>query len=148
MRATGSASLAGYGRALGIAGVGEVRSTIARKDVVDVLWNQAMDIFTSFEVRWFLDDEAAEAARTLFRDVPVQGAREDRYLVTGRDDLGFKARGEKGMPARVETKYLLASLGPTPLHDSAVGEIERWRKLSIEVDDPALEKDGQWIHVK
>lgn len=109
-----------------------------------------MDILDTIEARWFLDDAggaAATAARACFAKVAVEGPREDRYLLTGRDDIGLKARVALGKPATVEAKYLLGSLGPTRLHARITGVIERWRKLSLELADPALQKDGAWIRV-
>jgi len=91
-----------------------------------------MEIRSSIEVRWFVDDASAEAkaARAWFRDVAPQSKREDHYLLTGRNDVGFKARVEEGLPAKLETKFLLGSLGPALLHERFVGHIERWRKLA------------------
>ena len=108
-----------------------------------------MDILNSIEVRWFLDDASAEArsARAWFRDVAPQGKREDHYLLTGRNDVGFKARIEEGRPAKLETKFLLGSLGPALLHERFVGRIERWRKLSLSAIDPELEANGEWIRL-
>jgi hypothetical protein len=107
-----------------------------------------LDIFDTIEVRWFLDDaRAAAAARASFGSLPPEPPREDRYLVTGRDDLGFKARLVAGKPTLVETKYLLESLGPTELRAGVAGVVERWRKLSIELADPELERDGAWVRV-
>jgi hypothetical protein len=109
-----------------------------------------LDISSSIEVRWFLDDASgteATAAKAWFAGVSPQRTREDRYLLTGRDDIGFKARVEGDNPAKLETKYLLGSLGPAMLHERIVGNVERWRKLSLEAHDPALEKSGEWIRV-
>jgi hypothetical protein len=108
-----------------------------------------MDIFDSVEVRWFIDDDdLARAATAIFAGAPPEGRREDRYLVTGRNDIGVKARVEVGKPAKLETKYLLESLGATRLHDRFTGVVERWRKLSLEMADPTLEKNGMWVRVK
>ncbi len=109
-----------------------------------------MDIRSSIEVRWFVDDAGsaeAKAAAAWLRDEPPQGKRDDRYLLTGRDDVGFKARVEEGQPAKLETKLLLGSLGPAQLHDGFVGRIERWRKLSLTVTDPELEAKGEWLRL-
>jgi hypothetical protein len=109
-----------------------------------------MEIRSSVEVRWFLEDTKsteATAARAWFADVKAQKPREDRYLITGRDDLGFKARVDEGGSLKLETKYLLGSLGPALLHERIVGNVERWRKLSLAATDPTLEKDGEWFRV-
>jgi len=97
-----------------------------------------MDIFDTLELRWFIDDadgERAKAAREWFSDVEPEGKREDRYLLTDREDLGIKLREGK----KLETKYRLAVLG---------GGVERWRKLSLSVDDPDLEKHGTWVRIE
>ena len=105
-----------------------------------------MEVLDSIEVRWVIDDVDGQRARLVkawCAGVPAEGVREDRYLMTGRDDLGFKARVESGKPAKVETKYLIGSLGATRLHERVVGVVERWRKLSLELDDPTLEQHGK-----
>jgi hypothetical protein len=97
-----------------------------------------MEIFDTLELRWFIDDvdgAQARAAREWFSDVTPDGLREDRYLLTEREDLGIKLREGK----RLETKYRLAEL---------TGGIERWRKLSLSVDDPDLEKHGTWVRLE
>jgi hypothetical protein len=107
-----------------------------------------MEIFESMEARWFFDDEAsAAAARAWFAGVEPEGWRVDRYLITDRADLGFKARLTKGRPAKVETKYLVGSLGAVALAERGrvVGSLERWRKLSLDLDDPSLQKQGTWL---
>jgi hypothetical protein len=107
-----------------------------------------VEILSNIEVRWFIDDVVsieATAAKAWFAGVPAAARREDRYLLTGRDDIGFKARIQSGTAAKLETKYLLGSLGPALLHDGFVGNVERWRKLSVDASDPALEKGGEWL---
>lgn len=109
-----------------------------------------MDILSTVEARWFIEDISgrnAAAARSWFAGVSPEGAREDRYLVTGREDIGFKARVQEGRPAKIETKYLLGSLGPAMLHERFVGNVERWCKLSLDASDPALEQRGEWMNV-
>jgi hypothetical protein len=108
-----------------------------------------MDVLSSIEVRWFLDvtGPTAAAARAVFADVPAGGKREDRYLLTCRDDISVKARIEEGAPAKVETKYLLGSLGPMRLHENLVGNVERWRKLSLTLHDNAVANDGSWVTI-
>jgi len=108
-----------------------------------------MEILSSIEVRWFIghDDPTAKAATQWFEGTPVEGSRENRYLVTGREDIAFKAPVEEGKPTKVETKYLLGSLRETQLHGAVVGDIERWRKLSLDLVDPTLERDGIWARV-
>ncbi|MBX3187513.1 MAG: hypothetical protein KF819_10885 [Labilithrix sp.] len=105
-----------------------------------------MDIFESLEARWFFDD-APPAAVAWLGDAPSEGARVDRYLKTGRFDLGVKARGAAGRPVMFETKYRLGSLDGIALAEGVVGSLERWRKLSIATDDPLLEKHGAWLAV-
>ncbi len=109
----------------------------------------AVDILSSMEVRWFVDDASSEAtaARAWFDGVKAEGKREDHYLLTGRDDFAFKARVQEGVPSKLETKYLLGSLGPALLHERFVGNVESWRKLSVEASDPALEQRGEWARV-
>jgi hypothetical protein len=106
-----------------------------------------MEIVDSLEVRWFLanDHPARQAASSWFDAIASEGARTDHYLLTGRDDLGFKARLVEKQPAKVETKYLLGSLGAVQLATSVVGKLERWRKLSLALDDPKLDSQGTWL---
>jgi hypothetical protein len=115
-----------------------------------------MDILSSIEVRWFVEATSTEAAaaRAWFDGVEAQGRREDRYLLTGRSDIGFKARVEDGRPAKVETKYMTGSLGPALLHERFVGHIERWRKLSLDANDPELQQatppraGHEWVRIE
>ncbi|AKU99809.1 hypothetical protein AKJ09_06473 [Labilithrix luteola] len=109
-----------------------------------------MDIFRSVEVRWFFDDAATpeiQVVRELFEAAHAEPVRTDVYLVTGREDLGFKARMLGGR-ARLETKYRLGALGPVELSPNVVGCVESWTKLSIENDDPQLEDQGRWLRVE
>jgi hypothetical protein len=108
-----------------------------------------MDIVESAEVRWFLEGQPdAGRVRRWFGDGSSEGERVDWYLSSGRSDLGFKARLVKGAPAKVETKYLLGSIGAVELAPGVVGNVERWQKLSLELDDPELRRRGRWIEVR
>jgi hypothetical protein len=110
-----------------------------------------MEILDTIEVRWFIEDLSspeASAGRAWFEGVQPEGDRTDRYLVTDRCDVGFKARREQGKHEKVETKYLVDSLGPMQLHDRFTGNVERWRKLSLDLVDTALEKTGTWVRVE
>jgi len=107
-----------------------------------------MDILESIETRWFVEDEgAARALSSWFADVPPEPARVDRYLCTGRDDLGFKARRSRGAQAKIEAKYLVGSLGPLEVAPGITGVLERWTKLSLAADDPRLSQQGTWLVV-
>jgi len=107
-----------------------------------------MDILESVEVRWFLQDESATAELLKwFEKIEPERLRRDRYLLTGRGEIGFKARIPEREPAKVETKYLLGSLGPVELAPRVVGIVERWQKLSLVLEDSELEKQGQWVAV-
>lgn len=108
-----------------------------------------MDIVESAEVRWFLEGQPeAGRVRRWFGDQSSEGERVDWYLSSGRPDLGFKARLVKGAPAKVETKYLLGAIGAVELAPGIVGNLERWQKLSLELDDPELRRRGRWIEVR
>jgi hypothetical protein len=108
-----------------------------------------MDIVESAEVRWFLEGQPdAGRVRHWFGDKSSEGERVDWYLSSGRSDIGFKARLVKGAPAKVETKYLLGSIGAVELSPGIVGNVERWQKLSVELDDPELRKRGRWVEVR
>jgi hypothetical protein len=109
-----------------------------------------LDILDSLEVRWFFADAhpAAVAARDWFKTTVPEDRRVDHYLLTGRDDLGFKARMAEKQPTKAETKYLLGSLGAMQLAAGVAGRIERWRKLSLSLDDPELRRHGSWISVE
>jgi hypothetical protein len=50
-------------------------------------------------------------------------------------------------PARVETKYLVGSLGMVTIGPGLTGELQRWTKLSLEVEDKSLQRDGAWLAV-
>lgn len=47
----------------------------------------------------------------------------------------------------METKYLTGSLGEVELAEGVTGVLERWRKLSLALDDPELRKHGRWIAI-
>jgi len=109
-----------------------------------------LDILDSLEVRWFLaeDHPTAVAARDWFASIASEGRRVDHYLLTERDDLGFKARVVENQPAKVETKYLLGSLGGVHLARGVVGDLERWRKLSLALEDAGLQRHGSWLAIE
>ena len=104
----------------------------------------ALEVLDSLELRWFFDNEDVPA-QAFFAETAPEPSRVDDYLETGRSDLGFKGRGEG---TKVETKYLLGSLGVVQLLPGVTGKLERWRKLSLTVDDAELEKSGDWLHVE
>lgn len=108
-----------------------------------------MDILESLEVRWFFPEGDAVIPRidAWFAGCDPEGTRVDHYLVTGRRDLGVKARAAAGQPPRVETKYLLGAIPTVELVAGAQGTVERWRKLSVVMDDPSLMREGTWIEV-
>ncbi len=105
-----------------------------------------MDILDSVEVRWFLAEDAPglAAARAWFARVSPEPRRTDEYLLTGRGDVGFKARRIDGDPVKLETKYRLEELGPLSVGRGVVGHAERWRKLSLSAEDPKLRAQGAW----
>lgn len=108
-----------------------------------------MDILESLEVRWFLKPDASvrAALESWFGSTEAEGQRIDHYLATGRRDLNFKARSEEGKPTKVETKYLVGSLGVVDLAPNISGELQRWTKLSLALNDPKLEQHGAWLEV-
>lgn len=110
-----------------------------------------LDILDSLEVRWFFagDHLAAAAACASFASVTVEGRRVDHYLVTDRNDLGLKARLVEGETTKVETKYLVRGMGTIRLGERIAGNLERWRKLSLAVDDrQGLRRQGLWLAVE
>lgn len=109
-----------------------------------------MNILESLEVRWFLhaDHQTPEDWRKWYETATAEGKRVDHYLSTQREDLGFKARLIEGQPAKVETKILLGSLGAVQIAIGAMGTIERWKKLSLALDDAQLQRDGNWLAVE
>jgi len=128
---------------------GHLWSCVARRSEAEDTIRTSMDILESLEVRWFLppDSKTSAALDAWFKSTPEEGTRIDHYLATGRDDLGFKARIAADQPTKVETKYLLGSLGVVELAPEISGELQRWTKLSLELDDPKLRRDGTWLSV-
>jgi hypothetical protein len=109
-----------------------------------------MEILESLEVRWFLPPAGTPVGAALeewFRSTKDEGARSDQYLATGRSDLSFKARLEEGKPAKVETKYLVGSLGVVELAPKISGDLQRWAKLSLTLNDPKLKQHGIWLEL-
>jgi hypothetical protein len=108
-----------------------------------------MEILESLEVRWFLPPGASVGTtlESWFGSTEDEGKRIDHYLATGRSDLNFKARLEEGKPAKVETKYLVGSLGAVDLATKISGELQRWTKLSLSLNDPKLTQHGVWLEV-
>jgi hypothetical protein len=105
-----------------------------------------MDILESLELRWFLaaGTPTTGTLPTGFGSTGAEKPRVDHYLVTGRPDLGFKARLVANDPARVETKYLVGSLGVVTIGPGLTGELQRWTKLSLEVEDKSLQHGGHF----
>jgi len=104
----------------------------------------------TLEVRWFLPDghPCLARAQEWFVSAKRDRNRTDDYLLTGRDDLGIKARVAEDGSLRVETKYLAGSLGAMQVAAGAVGKLERWMKLSLPVGDPKPKKEGSWRSVE
>ncbi len=96
-------------------------------------------LLESVEARWFFDpgDERVRSLGVRFEDFGPEPPREDRYLATGREDVGVKIRLTDDAPARMEMKLRIGALGPVALGSDVEGEIESWRKLTIEVDAAA-----------
>src|SRR5689334_12812151 len=109
-----------------------------------------MEILDSLEVRWFFarEDSAIGTLKKCFASIPSEGDRTDHYLFTGRNDLSFKARLAAGKPAKVETKYLVGSLGAVDVAAQTTGELQRWTKLSLVATDAELTQHGSWLAVK
>jgi hypothetical protein len=108
-----------------------------------------MEILESLEARWFVREESAAAAlQEWFASTPDEGERADPYLTTARNDLSFKARLAAGKPTKVEAKYLIGSLGLVDLAPQMTGELQRWTKLSLALNDPELKQHGAWLEVK
>jgi hypothetical protein len=109
-----------------------------------------MDVLESLEVRWFMSDfdPVVAVAVSWFGPASREGSRVDDYLLTGRTDLGFKARAVENQPTKIETKYLIGSLGAVTIAPGVTGKLERWRKLSLALEDPKLKKDGAWLTVE
>jgi hypothetical protein len=109
-----------------------------------------MDLLESIEVRWYLPPGASAEGKLKewFQSTKDEGERTDDYLATGRSDLSFKARLAEGKPAKVETKYLVGSLGVVDMAPKISGELQRWTKLSLQLTDPELKKSGTWVAVK
>jgi hypothetical protein len=109
-----------------------------------------MEILESLEARWFItrEESAAAALQKWFASTPDEGERADHYLTTDRNDLSFKARLAAGKPTKVETKYLIGSLGVLDLAPQMTGELQRWTKLSLALNDPELKQHGAWLEVK
>jgi hypothetical protein len=109
-----------------------------------------MEILESLEARWFMrpEESAAAALQKWFASTPDEGERADHYLTTDRNDLSFKARLAAGKPTKVETKYLIGSLGVVDLAPQMTGELQRWTKLSLALSDPELQQHGAWLEVK
>ncbi len=105
-----------------------------------------MEILDSLETRWFLPADSSSVAlvRPWFEVVSPEPRRRDEYLLTGRNDVGFKARVVEGQPSKLETKYRLQAFGGVELAPGVTGHVESWRKLSLALDDPELRKQGAW----
>ncbi len=105
-----------------------------------------MEILDSLEVRWFFGSTApvVARARSWFAHVSAEPRRRDEYLLTDRADVGFKARVIEAEPIKLETKYRLETTEAVQLAPNVTGHVERWRKLSVALDDPELKKAGTW----
>lgn len=108
-----------------------------------------MDILDSLEVRWFLPPDAASAValQEWFGAREAEGKRVDHYLALGRADLTFKARLTERQPAKIEAKYLVGSLGDVRLGADMCGDLQRWSKLSLALEDASLQQQGTWLAV-
>jgi hypothetical protein len=108
-----------------------------------------MELLESLEARWFMTRvQSAAELQKWFASTPDEGERTDHYLITNCNDLSFKARLEAGKPAKVEMKHLVGSLGVLELAPLMVGELQRWTKLSLAINDPKLKQHGGWLEVK
>jgi hypothetical protein len=109
-----------------------------------------MEVLDSLEMRWFMPqaNPATAALQRWFAAVHDEGERTDDYLITGRDDLSFKARLAAANPAKTETKYLVGSLGIVDLALSMTGHLQRWTKLSLPVSDWEIQQHGSWLRVR
>src|SRR5262245_40981895 len=108
-----------------------------------------MEVQDSLEIRWFVPpgDSANKALESWFRSSQAEGRRCDHYLATGRRDLSFKTRIENAKPPKVETKYLVGSLGTVEVATHISGELQRWTKLSL-VSNDLTEKGRAWLEVE
>ncbi|HEU4412612.1 MAG TPA: hypothetical protein VFS43_45635 [Polyangiaceae bacterium] len=103
----------------------------------------------SAEVRWFFDegDPRVASLKARFGHVKPEGERLDHYLLTGRNDLGIKFRGEEGEPVRFEVKYLTGTLGVVPFGSSVAGKLERWSKLALDEVPVGQPERASWFAV-
>jgi hypothetical protein len=108
-----------------------------------------LELLDSLEVRWFLEPESPTAAALSrwFGATEPEGKRTDHYLLTGRDDFGFKARIQENQPVKVEAKYLVGSHGAVQVAPDESGKLEHWRKISLALDDPRLKQQGSWLPI-
>ncbi|HET9932503.1 MAG TPA: hypothetical protein VFQ35_17495 [Polyangiaceae bacterium] len=101
-----------------------------------------MDWLESYEVRWFFAPEhpVVEDLRQWFGDVPIEhDDRKDHYYFDQRrPDLNAKDR-TTGKGSKLEFKYRAGTLGPTHFAPGVVGDLERWVKLSLKLDDDTIE---------
>jgi hypothetical protein len=109
-----------------------------------------MEILESLEMRWFLSDKdpCLAVPQGWFESITPEGKRIDDYLLTGRDDIGFKARGVEKQPTRIELKYLVGTLGILQVAPGVVGKLEHWSKLSMASDDHQLKEAGTWCAIE
>jgi len=108
-----------------------------------------MKISDSCEVRWFQSQGTPGPEwNALFAGVVAEPERTDQYFATQHSGVGFKLRRQQGQPTKLETKYLLGSLGPVELSPGVVGRVERWNKISLEGQDVELDHEKDWLEVR
>ncbi len=100
----------------------------------------------SAEVRWFLPGPLPDPVLQWFRAVagePDWEERTDRYLLPATPDgLGVKLRG-----GRAEAKRRVAVVGEERFGEGVAGAVERWRKWSFALAEPAEPDGAEWIAV-
>ena len=115
-------------------------------------------MFRTCESRWFLrpDHPSVPLLEAAFSGLDPERTATDRYLVTGRDDVGIKVRGHGRPDARLEVKLRQGALGPIalgPVVAGAVDEpgraaatVELWSKASA-TEGSDLERETAWVEV-
>lgn len=101
-----------------------------------------MDWLESVEVRWFFAPEhpVVEELRQWFGHVEIEhdDRRDHYYFDQRRPDLNAKDRTGGSNPPKLEFKYRVGSLGPTPFAAGVIGDLERWAKLSLQLDNDTI----------
>lgn len=115
-------------------------------------------MFRTCESRWFLhpDHPSVALLEASFAGLDPERTATDRYLVTGRDDVGIKVRDGGKPGARLEMKLRQGALGPIALGPCATGAgdepgrvaatVELWSK-AVATEGSDLEGERAWIEV-